>query len=104
MGIKLETEQMKVLSFLTSGQAAPERNGGDVERSDRCVRWRPSKATTWRGRHHLNLPHHQVEQYGGTPALWSAARKTFAEHQGDKRVGRRSSGALEARRGRAEGF
>ena len=43
----------------------------------------PSKATTWRGRHHLNLPHHQVgspihdnqvEQYGGTPALWSAAR------------------------------
>ena len=73
MGSKLETEQMKVLSFLTSGQAAPERNGGDVERSDQCVRWRPSKATTWRGRHHLNLPHHQVEQYGGTPALWSAA-------------------------------
>ena len=104
-----------------------------------------SKATTWRGRHHLNLPHHQVglpskattsSQSSSSPggAVWrypcpvvsskvsctwltrrprpsgsggspvDPARKTFAEHQGDKRVSRRSSGALEARRGSAEDF
>ena len=39
---------------------------------------------------------------GGSPV--DPARKSFAEHQGDKRVSRRSSGALEARRGSAEGF
>ena len=39
---------------------------------------------------------------GGSPV--DPARKSFAEHQGDKRVSRKSSGALEARRGSAEGF
>ena len=55
------------------------------------------------------------DQQGGTPALWSPAgvlfergsggspvdpaKKTFAKHQGDNRVSRRSSGATEARRG-----
>merc|ERR1712218_387192 len=34
----------------------------------------PSKATTWRGRHHLNLPHHQVgthpkQQHGGVVTI-----------------------------------
>ena len=34
MGSKLDTKQMEVLSLLTSGQAGPERNGGDGESSD----------------------------------------------------------------------
>ena len=34
MGSKLDTKQMEVLSLLTSGQAGPERNGGDRESSD----------------------------------------------------------------------
>ena len=52
----------------------------------------PSKATIWRGRHDLNLPHHQQ---GGTPALWSPSTKGTKESAGGAQGRRRREGAVE---------
>ena len=150
MGSKLDTKQMEVLSLLTSGQAGPERNGGDGESSDQQRPVAPiqsnnlegssstqsSSSPGWSPIQSNNLEGSSSTQSSSSPggAVWrypcplvsskvsctwltrrprpsgsggspvDPARKTFAEHQGDKRVSRRSSGALEARRGSAEGF
>ena len=115
MGSKLDTKQMEVLSFNIWAGGAGEKWRRRGEQRSAASGGHPSKATTWRGRHHLNLPHHQVgthpkQQLGGVVIISiflitskQPARRypcpVVSKHQGDKRVSRRSSGATEARRG-----
>merc|ERR1712218_770859 len=66
-----------------------------------CFGWippsgHPSKATTWRGRHHLNLPHHQVgthpkQQFGGVVIISIFLTTRWAPIQSNNLEGSSSS-------------
>ena len=92
MGSKLDTKQMEVLSFNIWAGGAGEKWRRRGEQRSAASGGHPSKATTWRGRHHLNLPHHQQ---GGTPALWSPSTKGTKESAGGAQGRRRREGAVE---------